>query len=421
MTIENLTNTTPFILIIAALLSGVSIAAVAFAIIYSILRKRNAASNKTSLASANTRFLLALSNDAIVITDTKLGVINFNPVFKTLLGVNIVMDQQHLSDFITIASEQGGQIDISTLAQFKDSDFVTHPAMVIVDKTNARKQVHVSVYRVASAASQPVYVWKFINTSAAKDIVQEQSEFISVISHELRTPVAVMEASTSSLLSSTEAGLSVSQKKLILATRENAMLLSKLLTDLSVYSTLQSGTLTTDMSSISPRMMLDQMQKVFTSQAEDKNIVLVVDHDQNVRNVISGEAHILSILQNYIKNAIQFSKPGGIVIIATKVASDGVIFMVRDTGAVISPDMKQKIFDTTFHAHDDTEHQTLQGAGIGLYISAKLAKSIGATMWVESEPGKGSSFYLKVPVSYAPKESVRSVHNLELSKFAQDI
>lgn len=230
-----------------------------------------------------------------------------------------------------------------------------------------------------------------------------------------------MEASTSSLLNSANEALSANQRKLVSATRENALLLSKLLADLSVYSTVNSGSVKTEMSSVSPRMILDQMQKVFTSQAEAKNIVLVADHDQNVRSVISSEAHILSIMQNYIKNAIQFSSPGGVVIIATKATADGVVFMVRDSGKGISSEQQQQLFKTTFHAHDDTAHQTLQGVGVGLYISAQLSQAIGATVWAESEVDKGTSLYLKVPVTHETTESQKTVRSLEMNKFAQDI
>ena len=95
--------------------------------------------------------------------------------------------------------------------------------------------------------------------------------------------------------------------------------------------------------------------------------------------------------------------------------------MVRDTGAGIPQEQREHIFENTFHANADTQHQTLQGAGVGLYISAQLARAIGATVWVESEPEKGSSFYLKVPNTFDDNQSKTTVHSLEITKFAQDI
>jgi len=383
--------------------------------------KSNTETSDDGLSGPNTKFMLTLSQDAIVITDGSQKILNMNASFRALLNSDIVLNDQNLSDLLRFASSTGEQITPSTLAKFTNSDMVSHDQLYILDGANQKIEISVKIFKMHTKQGNGAFIWKITNKTAEKDTEKRQSEFISVISHELRTPVAVMEASTSSLLSNTNESLSPSQAKLVNATRENALLLSKLLADLSVYSTLQNNAITAEMKSVSPRMILDQMQKVFTTQAEEKGLVLVVDHDQNVRSVISGEAHILSILQNFIKNALQFSKTGDIVIVSTKAVSDGVVFMVRDTGSGIPEQQRDHVFESTFHANTDTQHQTLQGAGVGLYISAQLAKAIGASVWVESEPSKGSSFFLKVPITYDNNESKTTVHNLEINKFAQDI
>lgn len=410
---------------IGVIIGAIIILLVLFIIGFFVGRHRSDSSNESAesgLSGPNTKFLLTLSSDAIVITDTSLKVLNMNASFRGLLSNDIVLNDQLLSDLLKIASATGGLLNPAALAKFNNSDMTSHDQLYLLDSTNQKVEVSLKIFKMHTNQGTTALIWKITNISESKNNEKEQSEFISVISHELRTPVAVMEASTSSLLGNTNDSLSPSQIKLVNATRENALLLSKLLADLSVYNTLKSNNLTTDMSSVSPRMILDQMQKVFTTQAEERGLVLVVDHDQNVRSVISGEAHILSILQNFIKNALQFSKTGDIVIVSTKAVADGVVFMVRDTGSGIPEQQRDHIFDSTFHANTDTQHQTLQGAGVGLYISGQLAKAIGASVWVESEPEKGSSFFLKVPTSYDNNnESKTTVHNLEINKFAQDI
>lgn len=411
-------STTPLLVVTIALVAS----AVGFVmgLVVSRRGKKSLGATAENLKDVTTRFLITLSSDAVVITDHKYNVANYNAVFRSLLGTSIILDEQPLSDLLRMVTDDGKDLMPSDIAQFKQGDTAEQRTVFILGSNSQKVEVKVSVYRFQHEGVTH-FVWKLTNMSTQQNLAKEQSDFISVISHELRTPVAVMEASTSSLLNSANEALSTNQRKLVSATRENALLLSKLLADLSVYSTISSGSVRTETSSVSPRMILDQMQKVFTSQAEAKNIVLVVDHDQNVRSVISSEAHILSIMQNYIKNAVQFSSPGGVVIIATKATTDGVVFMVRDSGKGISAEQQQQLFKTTFHAHDDTAHQTLQGVGVGLYISAQLAQAIGATVWAESEVGKGTSLYLKVPVAHETKGSQKAVRSLEMNKFAQDI
>lgn len=367
-----------------------------------------------------TRFYITLSNDAIVVTDGQGMVLNYNEHFVTLLGLDSSLENRNIADIFRASDEAGKSVTAKQLlSSLRSSDSSITESLFILDSLNNRINITLALFRVRSGTAG-ILVWRFTNLTEQQHIADQQREFISVISHELRTPVTVIEASTSSLLSQSS-NANASELKLIQATRENALLLSKLIADLSVFSSVESGVIKPKMTSVSPRIIVDQMQKAFTAQADEKNIALVVDHDQNVRNIISGESHLLSILQNFIKNALQFSEPGGVVILGTKAVADGVVFMVRDTGKGLSSSEQQRAFENTFHAEADTQHQTLQGVGVGLYISAQLAKAIGAKVWVESQPGKGSSFYVKVPVSYATDESKKIVHSLEVNKFAQDI
>lgn len=399
---ESLTNTNQ---LNVALIIGGLIAVVGVAVLMAVLLRKKSEtttaagdSSTNKLGTAETRVLLTLTDDALVITDRSLRVINYNAAFRELLGASIIMDGQELSTLLKMVDSEGQLADIMKLPDFKDTDSVTHSSLFILDQNNQKTEVELQIIRMHSKiAGQLVYLWKLANVGRQKQIEREQSEFISVISHELRTPVAVVEASTSAILTDKNEDLSPHQHKLITAARENALLLSKLLGDLSVYSKLQAGDLTLESTQVSPHMVLEQIKRVFTSEAETKRVALIVDHDPEVKMVNSSEPHILSILQNFVSNAIQFTDAGGVIIVGTKATSDGVVFMVRDTGKGIDPEVKIHLFENTFHRNTDTEHTTLKGAGLGLYISAKLSKALGSTIWAESEPGQGSTFYLKIP------------------------
>ncbi len=355
----------------------------------------------SGLASAEIKVLLTLTSEALVITDKSLKVLNYNNNFRELLGISIVMNEQKLDSILKIVSDTGQQVDLDTLPVFKDTLTINYDNFFIVDHSNSKIEIQLQLIKMDSQISNKlVYIWKLINITNVKQDENDQREFISVISHELRTPVAVIEASTSALLSSEE-DLSPVQSKMINATRENALLLSKLLGDLSVYGKLQKGQVELSMSKVSPHMVLEQMQRIFTSQAEAKRVALIVDHDTEAKSIVTSEAHLLSIIRNFMSNALQFTQAGGVIVIASKAAADGVVFMVRDSGIGISPEIKEHIFDSKFHLNNDTEHSTLQGPGLGLYISARLAASVGATIWVESEVGTGSSFYIKVPMKFS--------------------
>ena len=399
---------------IALVIASVILVCAAVAIIIVIARKKKTTpldpsgdyGSISKLGSPEIRVFLTLTDDAVVLTDRSLRVVNYNARFRELLNASIIMNNQDLSSLLKMVDSAGQLVALRNLPNFKDRDSITLNQLFILDQTNQKIEVELRLIRMHSKISdQVIYVWALSNISDRKQLEREQSEFISVLSHELRTPVAVVEASTSAILGDQSEDLSPQQHKLIDAVRENALLLSKLLGDLSVYGKLQNGDLSLSTATVSPRMVLEQIKRVFTSQAESKHIALIVDHDQEVKSIKSSEAHILSVLQNFVSNAIQFTQAGGVIIIATKSVADGVIFMVRDTGTGIAPELKPHLFENTFHLNTDTEHSTLKGAGLGLYISSRLAQALGATVWAESEEGQGSTFYLKVPAQFGGKPS----------------
>lgn len=387
---------------VALFAAGAAVVCIAFITILLLLHRKSghktvAGGSEDQLANPEIRLLLTLTDDAVVITSRSLNVVNYNLRFRELLGASIIMNDQDLSTLLKMVDESGQLVELRNLPHFKDQEAITINELFILDQTNKKIEVELQLIRINSKLSgQVIYVWRLSNVSERQQMEREQNEFISVISHELRTPVAVVEASTSAILADQSEDLSPHQHKLINAARENALLLSKLLGDLSVYGKLQKGDVTLSAEPVSPHSVLEQIKRVFTSQAEAERIALIVDHDSDAKTLQSSEAHILSILQNFVSNAIQFTEPGGVIIIATKAANDGVIFMVRDTGAGVDPELKPHLFDNTFHSNTDTEHTTLKGAGLGLYISSRLARALGASIWVESEEGQGSTFYLKV-------------------------
>lgn len=395
-------------LLIALIALGIAAISIAVVVVLVLARKKKphtaGASDESSdkLGAAEIRVLLTLSDDAVVVTTHSLNVINYNARFRDLLGASIIMSDQDLGTLLKMIDSAGQLVELRTLPNFHDQDTLTIGQLYILDQTNKKIEIELQLIRMHSKISnQLVYIWKLSNISARKQLEREQAEFISVISHELRTPVAVVEASTSAILSDQNNDLAPGQKKLVEGARENALLLSKLLGDLSVYSKLQEGAVTLSTDTVSPFMILEQIKRVFTSPAENKKIALIVDHDPEAKTIKSSEAHIISILQNFVSNAIQFTSAGGVVIVATKATNDGTVFMVRDTGTGIAPELKSQLFENKFHTNTDTEHTTLQGAGLGLYISSRLANALGASVWVESEEGQGSTFYLKVPRHFA--------------------
>jgi signal transduction histidine kinase len=112
----------------------------------------------------------------------------------------------------------------------------------------------------------------------------------------------------------------------------------------------------------------------------------------------TDEFRLKQILNNLISNAIKYTKQGFIEISANR-EGNSVLFKVKDTGVGILPENLDKVFDR-FRKIDDNDTNPYRGGGLGLTISENLVKMMNGTIWVDSEMGKGSTFYFRIPGVY---------------------
>ncbi|MBW8768262.1 MAG: ATP-binding protein, partial [Gemmatimonadetes bacterium] len=113
---------------------------------------------------------------------------------------------------------------------------------------------------------------------------------------------------------------------------------------------------------------------------------------------------LLQVFENLIGNAIKFSEPGGRIVVRAKPQDAEVLFSVSDTGCGIEGESLPHVFDRFWQASTRAHHL---GAGLGLPVARGLVEAHGGRMWVESEPGRGSTFYFTVPTSEGSAESSR--------------
>ena len=136
--------------------------------------------------------------------------------------------------------------------------------------------------------------------------------------------------------------------------------------------------------------------KDYQSEFEKKGLKLELSASDDLpKVVVSNHLYVREILQNFITNAQKYTKQGTITL-SVKKATSGVTFSVKDTGIGISKTDQQKIFDKFFRSEDFRTRES-SGTGLGLYITQKLAKIIGATFDIQSQLNVGSTFSVTIP------------------------
>ena len=230
-----------------------------------------------------------------------------------------------------------------------------------------------------------------------KTLEEEKDEFISVTSHELRTPVAIAEGSLSNLLVMYDKD---ADRNVLRSAAETAydqiIYLAKIINDLSTLSRAERG-VGDVIEEIDVNAMLHDLFGRYEPEAKQKSLRLDLDIQSALPAVETSRLYLEEILQNFITNAIKYTKEGSVTI-RSKALDDGrVQFSVADTGIGISKADQQHVFEKFYRSEDYRTRET-SGTGLGLYVVRKLADKLGTKVTVDSRLNHGSTFSFDIPL-----------------------
>lgn len=228
-----------------------------------------------------------------------------------------------------------------------------------------------------------------------KTLEDEKDEFISVTSHELRTPIAIAEGSLSNLGLMFDKKMPEDKLRASVTTAHDQILyLARIINDLSTLSRAERGVGDT-VEEIDVNQMLQDLYLRYQPEAAAKSLTLDIDLDQ-LPHVNTSRLYLEEILQNFITNAIKYTHEGGVTI-AGKMINGRITCSVTDTGIGISKSDQEKVFNKFFRSEDYRTRET-SGTGLGLYVVSKLANKLGTHVEVSSRLNHGSTFSFALPL-----------------------
>ena len=223
-----------------------------------------------------------------------------------------------------------------------------------------------------------------------------KSAFLANMSHEIRTPLNSI-IGFSDLMLDPFFGTG-EHSKFAHIIKENGNNLLNIISDIMDISKIEAGQILTKKRSCSVNQLINYLQKEYSFTAHAKGIELKLDPSNPKEEIViqSDVERLKQILINFISNAIKFTETGCIEI-GIKPAGKFVQFHVKDTGIGIPEEYHEKIFER-FRQVESADKRKYGGNGLGLSISKSLVELLGGTIWIESEPEKGSTFYFTVPI-----------------------
>ncbi len=231
-------------------------------------------------------------------------------------------------------------------------------------------------------------------TEALEQANQVKGEFLAKMSHEIRTPMNGVIGMTDLLERTT---LSPQQRKFVENIRVSGQNLLSLINDILDFSRIESGKMDLETIPFEVRHLIEEVMDMLAFSAFSKGLELVYWVDPEIRGPVMGDpARLKQILTNLLGNAIKFTSKGDIVVRATLVKVEGekaeIQLSVKDSGIGIPKEKHATLFES-FTQVDASTTRKYGGTGLGLAISNSLSKMMGGRMWLESDLGKGTTFF----------------------------
>jgi PAS domain S-box-containing protein len=223
-----------------------------------------------------------------------------------------------------------------------------------------------------------------------------KSTFVSVISHELKTPVALIKGYADTLMREDARWDQKTTQESLQVILEETERLNQLIDNLLDASRLQAGALTLEMDWVALDALAERVAARFRTQTDVHEIV--TDFPADFPAVEGDEVRLEQVLNNLLSNAIKYSPGGGRIEIGGRVLPDQVVVTVSDEGAGIPLEEQHRVFEPFFRG-ERARHQSTPGAGLGLYLVKAIVEAHGGRTWVESNLGGGAAFSFALPRS----------------------
>lgn len=353
----------------------------------------------TAEERARTEAVFTSIGDGAIATDEFGKITRINPAALRILGFKErdVLGKWFPNVFV-ILDDDGSQvslIDRPITRAFLTGQTVSEKTYYRT-KSGARLPVSVSVSPIIHNNRPIGAIEVFRDISLEYEVDRMKSEFISLASHQLRTPLSAIKTYTHMLMDGYMGEITAEQKRSLSTIVGAADRMNELISTLLNITRIESGSISVQPKLLSLMRLTEEAIKELDHTASGRDIKLTLVRSTDDYTIKTDSLIAKEIISNLTSNAIKYTPDGGAVTLKLANRSNSVVLSIHDTGLGIPKNAQPQIFTKFFRAPNVVKLET-SGTGLGLYLVKGLADRLGGKVWFKSEEHKGSTFYFSLP------------------------
>ena len=375
--------------------------------ILNILEDIEGEKEKALTEKAKDEALLESIGDGVVATDKDGGILFINGAAIEMLDLEKVdYVGKVLVYYLKMTDESGEEVDRSlrplTIAT-KEKKKVSSREFNYQRKNGTSFSVALTVTPIITKDKLVGTIEVFRDIAKEKEVDKAKTEFVSLASHQLRTPLTAINWYSEMLLSEDAGKLTEEQKNFLGEIYAGNQRMVELVNALLNVSWIEMGTLAIDPEPTDFAEIAKSVVAELKSEIVAKKLEMVEDYDASLPKVNADPKLVRIVFQNFLTNAVKYTPEGGKIGVAVRKEGEEVLIKVSDTGYGIPKNQQARIFEKLFRA-DNVREKDASGTGLGLYLVKSIVENSGGGVWFESEENEGTTFFVALPLSGMKKK-----------------